>query len=253
MAKILIHGCNGRMGNMVSTLSADYAQAEIVAGVDRADTEPGGKTYPVYESLNDVKEDFDVIIDISSASAIDGLIAFAEEKEKAVVICTTGLSKEQEAAVKALSEKVPVLRSGNMSLGINTLIKVLQSISKTLYETGFDVDIVERHHKHKLDAPSGTALMLANAVKDGCGEDLSVVYDRSDRRMERPHEEIGISAVRGGTIVGEHEVIFAGTDEIIEIRHTALSRAVFANGALKAALFLQGREAGLYGMSDVVG
>lgn len=253
MAKILIHGCNGRMGNMVSAQAAEYAEAEVVAGVDRADTEAGGKSYPIYESLRDVKEEFDVIIDISIASAVDELLAFAEEKGKAVVICTTGLSEEQIAAVKKLSEKVPVLRSGNMSLGINTLIKVLNSISKTLFESGFDADIVERHHKHKLDAPSGTALMLADAVKDGIGEDLAYVYDRSERRMERPHGEIGISAVRGGTIVGEHEVIFAGTDEIIEIKHVALSRAVFANGALKAALFLQEKEAGLYTMSDVVG
>ena len=163
------------------------------------------------------------------------------------------MSEEQIACIAELSKNVPILRSGNMSLGINTLIKVLNSISKTLYEAGFDVDIVEKHHKHKLDAPSGTAVMLADAVKDGSGAELNVVYDRSERRMERPHDEIGISAVRGGTIVGEHEVIFAGTDEIIEIKHTALSRAVFANGALKAALFLAAKEPGLYNMSHVVG
>ena len=253
MVKILIHGCNGRMGNMVSNLAADYAEIEIAAGVDRADTEPGGKSYPIYESLADVKEDFDVIIDISTAAAVDGLIAYAKEKGKAVIICTTGLSKEQEEAVNALSKAVPVLRSGNMSLGINTLIKVLKSVSKTLFEAGFDVDIVEKHHKHKLDAPSGTAVMLADAVKEGVSKDLEVVYDRSQRRMERPHDEIGVSAVRGGSIVGEHEVIFAGTDEIFEIKHTALSRAVFANGALKAALFLAEKAPALYTMSDVVG
>lgn len=253
MAKILIHGCNGRMGNMVSSIAADFPEAQIVAGVDRADTEKGGKSYPIYESLQDVKEDFDVIIDISTAAAVDGLLAFAGEKKKAVVICTTGLSKEQEAAIEALSKQVPVLRSGNMSLGINTMIKVLKVISKTLFEAGFDVDIVEKHHKHKLDAPSGTAVMLADAVKEGCEKDLDVVYDRTERRMERPHDEIGVSAVRGGTIVGEHEVIFAGTDEIFEIRHTALSRAVFANGAIQAALFLMGKDAALYRMSDVVG
>ena len=130
---------------------------------------------------------------------------------------------------------------------------VLKDISKTLFEAGFDVDIVEKHHKHKLDAPSGTANMLADAVAEGCGAELDIVYDRSGRRMERPHGEIGISAVRGGTIVGEHDVIFAGTDEIIEIKHTALSRAVFANGALKAALFLAEQKPGLYGMNNVVG
>ena len=253
MTRVLIHGCNGRMGNMVSSLAADYEDIQIVAGVDRADTEAGGKSYPIYESIADVKEEADVIIDISTASAVDGLIAYAKEKKIAAVICTTGLSEEQIKAIKELSTVVPVLRSGNMSLGINTLIKVLKDISKTLYDAGFDTDIVEKHHKHKLDAPSGTANMLADAVAEGIGKDMEYVYNRTERRMERPHDEIGISAVRGGTIVGEHEVIFAGTDEIIEIKHTALSRAVFANGALKAALFLHGKEAALYSMSDVVG
>lgn len=253
MTRVLIHGCNGRMGNMVSSLAADYPEIEIAAGVDRADTENGGKSYPIYESLSDVKEDADVIIDISTAQAVDGLIAYVKEKKIPAVICTTGLSDEQIKAIAELSKEVAVLRSGNMSLGINTLIKVLKDISGKLYDAGFDVDIVERHHKHKLDAPSGTAIMLADAAKEGVGRDMEVVYDRSERRMERPHDEIGVSAVRGGTIVGEHEVIFAGTDEIIEIKHTALSRAVFANGALNAAQFLNGKEAGLYTMSDVVG
>ena len=217
MTRVLIHGCNGRMGNMVSSLASDYEDITIVAGVDRPESDPGAKSYPIYEKLEDVKEEADVIIDISTAAAVNGLLAYIEEKKIAAVICTTGLSEEQIACIAELSKKVPILRSGNMSLGINTLIKVLNSISKTLYEAGFDVDIVEKHHKHKLDAPSGTAVMLADAVKDGSGAELNVVYDRSERRMERPHDEIGISAVRGGTIVGEHEVIFAGTDEIIEI------------------------------------
>ena len=253
MTKVLIHGCNGRMGNMVSNLAANYDEIQIVAGVDRADTEPGGKSYPIYENLADVKEEADVIIDISTAAAVDGLLAYAEEKKIAAVICTTGLSEEQVANISALSKKVAILRSGNMSLGINTMIKVLKDISKTLHESGFDIDIVERHHKMKLDAPSGTAVMLADAVAEGCQKEMPVVYDRTERRMERPHDEIGVSAVRGGTIVGEHEVIFAGTDEIIEIKHTALSRAVFANGALKAALFLAEQKPALYGMSDVIG
>ncbi len=253
MTKVLIHGCNGRMGNMVSQLAADYEQIEIVAGVDRPDSEPGGKSYPIYASLADVKEEADVVIDISTASAVDGLIEYAAEKNMAAVICTTGLSEEQIGKISDLSKKVPVLRSGNMSLGINTMIKVLKAISKTLNEAGFDVDIVEKHHKHKLDAPSGTAVMLADAVAEAVDGEMEIVYDRTGRRMERPHNEIGISAVRGGTIVGEHEVIFAGTDEIIEIKHTALSRAVFANGALKAALFLHDQKPALYTMSDVVG
>lgn len=252
MTRILIHGCNGRMGNMISNLASEFERAEIVAGVDRAGTPAAGKTYPIHESLEQVKEEADVIIDISTAAAMEGLLGYAKEKQMAAVICTTGLSKEIEEKIYDLSQEVAVLRSGNMSLGINTLLKVLQDISKTFYDAGFDIDIVEKHHKHKLDAPSGTAVMLADAVVDGVGKPLDVVYDRSTRRMERPHEEIGISAVRGGTIVGEHEVIFAGTDEIIEIKHTALSRAVFANGALQAALFLKGKAAGLYTMRDVI-
>lgn len=253
MTRILIHGCNGRMGNMVSSLAADYPEITIAAGVDRADTEKGGKSYPIYDSIAEVKEDADVIIDVSTAAITDSLLDYIEEKNMAAVICTTGLSDAQIGRIEKLSAKTPILRSGNMSLGINTLIRVLKDISKTLYEAGFDIDIVEKHHKHKLDAPSGTAIMLAEAAAEGVGEKQDFVYDRSERRMERPHAEIGVSAVRGGTIVGEHDVIFAGTDEIIEIKHTALSRAVFANGALKAALFLKGKGAGLYTMSDVVG
>lgn len=253
MTRVLIHGCNGRMGNMVSSLASEYEAIQIAAGVDSPETDPGVKSYPIYGTLSEVKEEADVIIDFSTAAAIDGLLAYAEEKKIPAVICTTGLSEAQIGAVEALSKKVPLLRSGNMSLGINTLIKVLKDISKTLYEAGFDVDVVEKHHKHKLDAPSGTAIMLADAAAEGIGEKQEMVYDRSSRRMERPHNEIGISAVRGGTIVGEHDVIFAGTDEIIELKHTALSRAVFANGALNAALFLAEQKPGLYSMSDVIG
>ena len=241
------------MGNMVSSLAADYPEIEIVAGVDRPDTEKGGKSYPVYECLKDVKESADVIIDISTATAVDGLLAYMKETKTAAVICTTGLSANQEAGIKELSKEVPVLRSGNMSMGINTLLKVLNDISLSLTKAGFDVEIVEKHHHTKLDAPSGTAIMLADAVKEGTKEEYDYVYGRSDRRSVRPKNEIGISSVRGGTIVGEHEVIFAGTDEIIEIKHTALSRAVFANGALNAALFLGGKEPGLYSMADVIG
>ena len=253
MINVLIHGCNGRMGNMVSALSANYEEIHIAAGVDRADTPDGGKSYPIYETLADVKEKADVIIDISTATAMDGLFAYIRETKIPAVICTTGLGKEQEEEIDALSKEVPILRSGNMSMGINTLLKVIKDISKTLTGAGFDVEIVEKHHRTKVDAPSGTAIMLADAVKEGTQEDYDYVYGRNERRSVRPQNEIGISSVRGGTIVGEHEVIFAGTDEVIEIRHTAFSRAVFANGALNAALFLSQQKAGLYSMSDVIG
>ena len=241
------------MGNMVSSLAADYPEIDIVAGVDRPDTGKNGKSYPIYEILYDVKESVDVIIDISTAAAVDGLLDYMKETKTAAVICTTGLSTDQEVKIKELSKEVPVLRSGNMSMGINTLLKVLNDISLSLTKAGFDVEIIEKHHHTKIDAPSGTAIMLADAVKDGTGNEYEYVYGRNERRCVRPKNEIGISSVRGGTIVGEHEVIFAGTDEIIEIRHTALSRAVFANGALNAALFLGGKEPGLYSMADVIG
>ena len=253
MTNVLMHGCNGRMGNMIASLAAEYPEITITAGVDRPETNSGNKSFPVYASLEEVKEPVDVIIDFSTASAVDTLLSYVEAKKVPAVICTTGLSEEQVARIDAVSKEVALLRSGNMSMGINTIIKVLKDISKTLCDAGFDVDIVEKHHKHKLDAPSGTALMLADAVSEGIGEKRDYVYDRSTRRMERPKEEIGISAVRGGTIVGEHDVIFAGADEIVEISHTALSRGVFANGALNAAMFLNGKAPGLYSMHDVVG
>lgn len=250
MANILIHGCNGRMGTMCTDLVAQRDDLFIVAGVDKAE---GKKNYPVYENIKEVKEKADVIIDVSTASAIDALLDYVEETKTAAVICTTGLSKEQEERVKNLSKEVAILRSGNMTMGINTLMKVLKDISASLTNAGFDVEIVERHHNKKIDAPSGTAVMLADAVKEGAERDFDYVYGRNDRRAQRPQNEIGISSVRGGTIVGEHEVIFAGVDEVIEIKHTVLSRAALASGALNAASFLSGKEAGFYTMSDVIG
>lgn len=253
MIRVLIHGCNGRMGNMVSQLAADYGNIEIIAGVDKTDTESGGKPYPVYDSLPDVQERADVIIDVSTAEAVDDLLDYCADRKIPAVICTTGISPEQEARIESISVETAILRSGNMSMGINTLIAVLRNISKPLADAGFDIEIVERHHKRKIDAPSGTAIMLADAAKAGAGRNYSYVYDRSERRAERSPDEIGISAVRGGTIVGEHDVIFAGADEIIEIKHTALSRAVFANGALNAAIFLSDKRSGLYSMGNVIG
>ena len=251
MVKAIMHGCSGRMGTMISQRAAECEGFEIVAGVDIS-----GKAafdYPVYTSLAEIKEQADVIIDFSTAAAVDGLIEYSKQKKIPVVICTTGLSDAQVEAVKKLSNDVAVLRSGNMSLGINTVMKVLNEISPLLYNAGFDIEIVEKHHNKKLDAPSGTALMLADAAAENLNEKPEYVFGRNERRAERPKDEIGISAVRGGTIVGEHEVIFAGPDEIIEVKHTALSRAVFANGAINAALFLAGKKSGLYTMADVVG
>lgn len=193
-----------------------------------------------------------MIIDFSTASAVDGLLDYCEKTHTPLVLCSTGLTEGQLERVDKLAESSAVLVSANMSLGINLLFKLLKNVTKTLYGNGFDIEIVEKHHNQKLDAPSGTALALADVMKEEL-EDISYNFNRSDARKKRDRAEIGISAVRGGTIVGEHEVIFAGTDEVIEIKHTAYSRAVFAKGAMSAAKFLKGKTSGRYNMSDVIG
>ena len=250
MVEVILHGCNGRMGQMLSELISKDEEMTVVAGI-----EPSGEAkndYPVYKSFDELKETADVIIDFSTASAIDGLLDYCEKTHTPLVLCSTGLSEAQLGRVERLAKVSAVLVSANMSLGINVLLKLLKNVTKTLYENGFDIEIVEKHHNQKLDAPSGTALALADVMKDEL-DDISYNLDRSKVRKKRERNEIGISAVRGGTIVGEHEVIFAGTDEVIEIKHTAYSRAIFAKGAMSAAKFLKGKSAGKYNMSDVIG
>ena len=197
--------------------------------------------------------DVDVVIDFSTAKAIDALLDYCVEKKLPVVLCTTGLSEEQLERVAEASKKNAILKSANMSLGINLLLKLLKDAAKVLAPAGYDIEIVERHHNQKLDAPSGTALALADSVNEALDNEYHYVYDRSQVRQKRDKKEIGISAVRGGTIVGNHEVIFAGTDEVIEFTHTAYSRSVFAKGAVEAGKYLAGKEAGMYDMGDVVG
>ena len=250
MVKIIMHGCNGHMGQVISGLVAQDADAEIVAGIDIADS--GKNSYPVYTNMNDCQVEADVLIDFSSAKATDALLDYCAERKLPVVLCTTGLSEEQLAKVEETAKVTAVLKSANMSLGINTLLKLLQDAAKVLAAAGFDMEIVEKHHKLKLDAPSGTALALADSINEAMGNSYHYVYDRSERREQRDAKEIGISAVRGGTIVGEHEVIFAGPDEVIEFKHTAHSKAVFGKGAVEAAKFLAGKPAGRYDMSDVI-
>ena len=250
MVGVILHGCNGRMGQMLSELISKDEEMKVVAGI-----EPSGEAkndYPVYKSFDELKETADVIIDFSTASAIDGLLDYCEKTHTPLVLCSTGLSEAQLGRVERLAKVSAVLVSANMSLGINVLLKLLKNVTKTLYENGFDIEIVEKHHNQKLDAPSGTALALADVMKEEL-DDISYNLDRSKVRKKRERNEIGISAVRGGTIVGEHEVIFAGTDEVIEIKHTAYSRAIFAKGAMSAAKFLSGKSAGKYSMSDVIG
>ena len=245
-----MHGCNGRMGQVVSGLVKDDDGIEFVAGVDSYTG--GTNDYPVFESIDKCDVEADVIIDFSNASAVDGLLNYCVEKQVPVVLCSTGLSEEQLQRVEEASEKVAVLKSANMSLGINLLLKLLQSATKVLAPAGFDIELVEKHHNQKLDAPSGTAIALADSINESMDNAYEYVYDRSQVRKKRDAKEIGISAVRGGTIVGEHEVIYAGTDEVIEFKHTAYSRTVFGKGAVEAAKFLAGKEAGRYDMSDVI-
>lgn len=250
MVKIIMHGCNGKMGQMISGLIASDPEIEIAAGVDAFDD--GRNPYPVFQSVEQCNVEADVVIDFSTAAAVDGLLAFCVEKKMPCVLCTTGLSEEQLQKVQEAAGTTAVLKSANMSLGINMLLKLLKEAAGILVPAGFDVEIVEKHHKLKLDAPSGTALALADSINEELKNEYEYVYDRSARREQRPEKEIGISAVRGGTIVGDHDVIFAGADEVVTFSHAAYSKAVFGKGAIQAAKFLAGKPAGLYDMSDVI-
>ena len=250
MVKIIMHGCCGHMGQVISDLVEKDTNAEIVAGIDV--TDKGNTSYPVFTDIHECKTEADVLIDFSSAKAADALLDYCVERSLPVVLCTTGLSDEQLAKVEDTAKKIPVLKSANMSLGINTLMKLIQDVAKVLATAGFDMEIVEKHHRLKLDAPSGTALALADSLNEAMDNQYHYVYDRGQRRQQRDDKEIGISAVRGGTIVGEHEVIFAGTDEVIEFKHTAYSKAIFGKGAIEAAKYLAGKPAGRYDMADVI-
>lgn len=250
MVKVIMHGCNGKMGQVITRLAAADPEMEIVAGVDmRAQAL---NDYPVFGDIGECGVEADVVIDFSNAAAVDRLLDWCGEKQMPVVLCTTGLSEEQLSKVEETAKKTALLKSANMSLGVNLLMKLLQDAAKVLAPEGFDMEIVERHHNQKVDAPSGTAIALADSLKEALEEDYAYVYDRSGQRKKRDSHEIGISAVRGGTIVGEHEVIFAGEDEVIEFKHTAYSKALFAKGAVAAAKFLAGKGPGRYDMSDVI-
>jgi 4-hydroxy-tetrahydrodipicolinate reductase len=245
-----MNGCNGKMGQCITGICREDADIEIVAGIDVYD---GIKNdYPVFSSIGECDVKADAVIDFSNAKAVDALLDYCEQTQTPVVLCTTGLSEEQLARVEETAKKVAVLKSANMSLGINTLLELLKKAALVFAPAGFDMEIVEKHHNQKLDAPSGTALALADSMNEALAEDYHYVYDRSTERKKRDKNEIGIASVRGGSIVGEHEVIFAGQDEVIEFKHTAYSKAVFAKGAVEAAKFLNGKPAGRYDMADVI-
>lgn len=250
MIRVIMNGCNGKMGQCITDICRNDPEISIVAGID---VFTGiANEYPVFSSLNACNVKADVIIDFSNAAAVDELLEYCRKREMPVVLCTTGLSEEQLKQVDKTAQSTAVLKSANMSLGVNTLLELLRKAAMVFGPAGFDMEIVEKHHNQKVDAPSGTALALADAMNEALENAYEYKYDRSKERVKRDKHEIGISAVRGGTIVGEHEVIFAGQDEVIEFKHTAYSKAVFAKGAVEAAKFLAGKPAGRYDMADVI-
>lgn len=250
MPKIIISGCNGHMGRVVASLCQADPLMEIAAGFDVLGSTD--RDFPVFSSPAQFKGEADAVIDFSSPAALDGLLEFGVERKIPLVLATTGYTPEQVAQIGAAALKTPIFRSANMSLGINVLLELVKKAASVLGDS-CDIEIVERHHRRKVDAPSGTALMIADAAAGACGHETQYVFERHSVRHAREKKEIGISAVRGGTIVGEHEILFAGHDELIEIKHTALSREIFAQGALEAAKFMAGVTApGLYDMSRLV-
>jgi 4-hydroxy-tetrahydrodipicolinate reductase len=250
MTNIILRGCNGKMGQVITEIVDADENTVIVAGIDV--NQKRMNKYPVYQSFTKCNVNADVIIDFSSPVNLEEMLEFAIKRNMGIVLCTTGFTKEQLALIDEAATIIPILRSANMSMGVNLITKFLKEAAVVLTEAGFDIEIVEKHHNKKVDAPSGTALALADAMNEALNNEYSYKYDRSTERAARERKEIGISAVRGGTIVGEHEIIFAGTDEVIEIKHTAYSKAIFARGAVQAAKFLPGKQAGMYQMSDLM-
>lgn len=249
MIKILLSGANGRMGRAITQLVAESDKAEILCGVD-CNTQPN-ESFPIYADFHSVAEKPDVIVDFSNAANFENVMDFAEKKAVPVVMATTGLNKEQKERLENASKTIPVFFSANMSLGVNLICELAKKAAAFLGDS-FDIEIVERHHNQKLDAPSGTALAIADAINEELDEQGHYVYDRHSVRKKREKNEIGIHAVRGGTIVGDHTVIFAGNQEVIELHHSAASREIFASGAVKAAIFMAGQPAGFYNMGHLI-
>ncbi len=249
MVNIILSGCCGKMGRVIRNCVSQRDDCKIIAGVDLC--ADATADFPIVPSFSQLDTDADVIIDFSHPSTLDGLLSFAESKGIAAVLATTGYSDEQIAKIKDYSNRTPLFFSFNMSLGINLMVELIKKATCILSD-GFDIEIVEAHHNQKLDAPSGTAVMLANSVQSALSENYTLKYDRHPDRKKRDEKEIGIHSIRGGTIVGEHEVIFAGHDEVFRLSHSAGSKEIFAVGALKAALFIVGKPVGLYSMSDMM-
>ena len=250
MTKIILVGANGKMGSAITSAVSAYENCEIIAGVDKYHGIV--REYPVYDSISEIKEDADVIIDFSNPEANASVLDFAKSQKIPVVIGTTGLSEQQTENINSASKEIAIFSSFNMSLGVNLLIELSKKAASVLGDN-FDIEIIEQHHNQKIDAPSGTAYMLANAINDTLNNSMQYKYDRHSTRAKREKNEIGIHSIRGGNIVGEHEVIFAGTDEVITLSHSARSKEVFATGAVNAAKFITGKPAGMYSMKELIG
>ncbi|MBO5199660.1 MAG: 4-hydroxy-tetrahydrodipicolinate reductase [Clostridia bacterium] len=249
MTNIILSGCAGKMGRVITDCVAQRDDCKIVAGVDLNLNDSFG--YPVYDSIDKVTESADAIIDFSHPSWLDGLLRFSAEKKLPLVLATTGFSATQTDNIKAASKDIPLFFTFNMSLGINLLVALSKKAAAVL-DGNFDIEIIEKHHNQKIDAPSGTAIMLAEAINATLDNRMMYEYDRHSKREKRPANEIGIHSIRGGNIVGEHEVLFAGHDEVITLSHRATSKEVFAVGAIKAALYMKGKTPGLYDMNNVI-
>jgi len=248
--RVFLNGCNGRMGQVISGLAKESQDLEIVAGSDL--NQAVTQSFPVFANAQDCDVEFDVIIDFSNPAALPNLFELIRRTQKPAVICTTGLEESQKKELDGLAQASAIFVSANMSLGVNILISLAQKAAAILYPD-FDIEIIEAHHRQKVDAPSGTALMIADAINETLDNQLEYTYDRSQVRQKRGDRELGLHAIRGGTIVGEHTVLFAGGEETISIHHSAQSRNVFARGALAAARFLAGKPAGRYEMKDLIG
>ena len=249
MVKIFLNGCCGRMGKAIANLCYNNPDYKIVAGGDIIENK--NYDFPVYTSLSECTEDFDVIIDFSNAKAVPTILEFALSRKKPFICCTTALSDETVSDILSASEKIAVFKSANMSLGINMMVELCKQATRILYPE-FDIEIVEAHHNRKLDAPSGTAMMIASAIDQELPDNIDYVYDRHSVNKARSKNEIGISSIRGGNIVGEHSAMFISDEEILTISHSAQTRDVFAKGALTAAKFMAGKEKGYFTMSDVI-
>ncbi|MBB6630226.1 4-hydroxy-tetrahydrodipicolinate reductase [Clostridium algidicarnis] len=247
MVKLILNGCNGKMGKVVTSCLSDFKNIDLVAGIDKNDSKC---SYPVFSSIEDCNITADVILDFSRKEALKSILKYSRSKKMALVLCTTGYSKEDIDLINEYSNYIPIFRSANMSIGINVINNILKNIAPFLYEN-FDIEIIEKHHNQKVDSPSGTALLLAHTIQESIKDSTELIHGREGNKKRDP-KEIGMHSIRGGNIVGDHDVIFAGSGEVIEINHKAISRDVFAFGALRACEFISNKYKGLYNMDDMI-